>query len=366
MKYTLRLRLLALGFIGLLAVSCSDDDDNDYVVIPEPVSPVIVDLTQVPYEKLSDYKFFDGPMKEQAPAYGLIPYEPASSLFTDYAEKKRFLWLPNDTKATYDADGKVLQMPVGAALVKTFYYNHVQPSNTTKIIETRVMIKKADGWIFAEYKWNDEQTEALLQDGGSTVPITWIDENEVQKSANYRIPSEAECFSCHSVNSITVTPIGIKPQNLNWDYAYASGMQNQLQKLIDFGYLEGGLPENIVSTVDYHDTTKPLELRARSYFDANCAHCHQDGGFAEHYALRFPFSMTEDRHNMGVCVSYEHFVLGFEGRLVTPSDPSRSMVYYRLTTNETNLMMPYLGRTILHEEGAALVEQWINSVTDCP
>lgn len=365
MKYNLRLRLLALGFIAVLAVSCSEDDDNDYVIIPNPESPVILDLTEVPYEKLSDYKFFEGEMKDQKPSYGVIPYEPASALFTDYAEKKRFIWLPKNTKATYDADGKVLELPVGAALIKTFYYDRVQPSNTTKIIETRVMIRKATGWIFAEYLWNEGQTDALLQDGGSTIPITWIDANEVTKSTNYRVPSEAECFTCHHIGE-TVMPIGIKPQNLNWNYAYASGSQNQLEKLIDFGYLEDSLPENIVSTVNYTDTTKPLELRARSYFDSNCAHCHQDGGHAQVYALRFAFSMTEDRHNMGVCVSYSHFVPGFEGRLVTPGDPSRSMVYYRLITDETNLMMPYLGRTIEHEEAASLVAEWINSVTDCP
>ncbi|SCY77420.1 hypothetical protein [Flavobacterium caeni] len=366
MKYNNPLRLLTLGLAFAFLVSCSDDDEQ-YVPIPPAVvtSPVVMDLTQVPYTNLSEYKFFDGDMKEQKPAYGVIPYQPASQLFTDYAEKKRFIWLPKNTKATYDADGKVLELPVGAALIKTFYYNRVQPSNTTKIIETRVMIRKESGWIFAEYVWNDAQTEATLSPGGNNVPLTWIDANDVTKSANYHIPSAAECFTCHNINEVNV-PIGIKPQNLNWNYAYTSGTQNQLQKLIDFGYLEDTLPENIVSTVDFNDTSKPLELRARSYFDANCAHCHQDGGHAENYAMRFPFSQTENRTNMGVCVSHTHYVPGFAGRLVTPGDIDRSMVYYRLTTDEVNLMMPYLGRTILHDEAVALVAEWINSVTDCP
>ena len=75
--------------------SCSDKDD-EYV----PVSPVTVDLTLVPYAKLSDYHFFDGLMKDQIPSLNVIPYEPASSLFTDYASKKRFIWMPDGVAAT--------------------------------------------------------------------------------------------------------------------------------------------------------------------------------------------------------------------------------------------------------------------------
>ncbi len=366
MKHFTHLRLWALGLMAVSIASCSGSDDEQYMIVPPaPESPVVVDLTQVPYDKLSDYQFFEGDLKDQKPAYGVLPYQPASQLFTDYAEKKRFLWLPKNTKATYNSDGTVLELPVGAALIKTFYYNRVQPSNTTKIIETRVMIRKESGWIFAEYVWNDAQTEAMLTPGGTNVAISWLDQNDIAKSTNYHIPNESECFTCHNIDEAEV-PIGIKPQNLNWDYAYASGSQNQLQKLIEFGYLEDALPENIVSTVDFTDASKPLELRARSYFDSNCAHCHQDGGHAESYALRFPFSQTGDRAKMGVCVSFNHFVPGFSGRLVTPGDITRSMVYFRLTTDEPNLMMPYLGRTMQHDEAVSLVADWINSVTDCP
>jgi hypothetical protein len=112
---------------------------------------VVCDLSQVPYPKLSDYHFFDGELKNLQPALGVLSYKPASELFSDYALKKRFVWMPNNTKATYVSDREVLNLPVGAALVKVFYYNTVLPGLTTKIIETRVMIRKSSGWIFAEY-----------------------------------------------------------------------------------------------------------------------------------------------------------------------------------------------------------------------
>ena len=95
----------------LCLVSCSNQD-NEYV----PVSPVLVDLTQVPYAKLSDYKFFEGELKLQNPSLNVIPFEPASSLFTDYAHKKRFVWMPSNVKASYDGDDNVLNFPIASLL----------------------------------------------------------------------------------------------------------------------------------------------------------------------------------------------------------------------------------------------------------
>ncbi|HMK06753.1 MAG TPA: hypothetical protein VK476_04430 [Flavobacterium sp.] len=351
---------LGLSFSILsLGIACSSDG-NEYVPVPIQQSPVVVDLAQVPYAKLSDYKFFSGAMKNQKPAYGVLLYKPVSELFTDYALKKRFVWMPMGTKATYDGDAKVLNLPVGAALVKTFYYNNVQPSNTTRIIETRVMIRKATGWIFADYIWNDEQTEAILQMDGSYTAVSWT-VNGVIKSSNYRIPSELECAACHKISNV-VLPIGIKPQNLN--YKYPDNV-NQLSNWISKGYLENNLPANIVSVIDYNDTSKPLNLRVRSYFDANCGHCHQEGGYGDFYAMRFPFSETTTLANMGVCVTPNHFVPGQTGEIVKPGDLNRSILYYRMNTNDFSYRMPFLGRSITHEEGVGLVGDWILSLTDC-
>lgn len=82
MKIKGLLFLIAISFLA----SCSSDDN--YVDLPEdPISPVFLDLELVPYQKLSEYVFFEGDMKNQMPVYGVLPYEPISSLFTDYAKK---------------------------------------------------------------------------------------------------------------------------------------------------------------------------------------------------------------------------------------------------------------------------------------
>jgi uncharacterized repeat protein (TIGR03806 family) len=361
MKLLLKLTFL-LSLITL--ISCNKDDASEEY-IPVPVTPVIMDLTQVPYPKLSDYKFFDGEMKNQKPVFGVIPYRPESELFTDYAEKKRFIWVPTGLKASYVNDYSALELPVGGALIKNFYYNNVQPSNTTKIIESRIMIRKSNGWIYANYVWNDEQTEAFLDLNGSTEQITWIDNNSVSRTITYDIPNETKCVGCHTISN-EKRPLGIKPQNLNGNYNYADGVYNQLAKWKSLGILENNTPNNINAVVNYKDTSKPLETRVRSYFDSNCAHCHQPGGYADYFDLKLEFKETTDQRNMGVCVTPNHIIPGINGRIVKLGDPSQSTLYYRLTTNDPNYRMPFLGRSVIHTEGAALIEQWILSLTDCP
>ncbi|MFN7014903.1 MAG: hypothetical protein ACK4ON_11605, partial [Bacteroidia bacterium] len=344
------------------------------------VSPVVVDLTQVPYPKLSDYKFFEGEMKDLVPALNVIPYEPSSVLFSDYAHKKRFVWMPPGQKATFDGDAKILNLPVGAVLIKNFYYDNVQPENVTKIIETRIMIRKDSGWIFADYVWNAEQTEAFLDLAGSYTPISWKDENNVIRNVNYRIPSEVQCIVCHKQRVeipggevTTYIPIGIKPQNLNYNYNYGSVSKNQLTKWIEQGYLEDNFtfPSAANTVVNYDDTSKPLESRVRAYFDINCAHCHAQDRHCDYRPMRFAYSETGSANghaNMGVCVptaDMQDFPTAYSS-IIKPGNVDRSMLYYRINTTEESYRMPLHGRTLIHEEGVALIEEWINSLTSCP
>lgn len=355
-----------IAFTSII-ISCSKSDEETYT----EVSPVRVDLTQVPYAKLSDYGFFEGPMKNQKPALDVLIYEPASSLFTDYAHKKRFVWMPKGTKATYSNDGTILNLPVGAALIKNFYYDNVQnitPVGATRIIETRIMIKKSTGWIFAEYVWNADQTEAFLDMAGSNTTVEWKDENNIIRTVdNYRIPSDQQCMTCHKFNEQPI-PIGIKPQNLNHNFSYTTGAKNQLAKWIEVGYLENNLPQSMTSTVNYEDASQPLEMRVRSYLDINCAHCHQTNSHCDYRPMRFAFSETANLSNMGVCIDTQDMA-DFPpalSKIVNPNNINRSMLYYRLNTDNESFRMPLLGRTEIHTEGVALIEQWINSLSTCP
>ena len=85
---------------------------NNAIVAINAIPIVTADLSQVPYNNLSDYHFFIGDIKNLTPSLNVIPYEPASGLFTDYALKKRFVWMPPSVKATYMTDDKVVNFTI--------------------------------------------------------------------------------------------------------------------------------------------------------------------------------------------------------------------------------------------------------------
>ena len=350
--------------ICLTIFSCNSDDN--YIPNPEPeqVSPVVFDITEVPYQTLSEYNFFenelDVELKDLNPVYGVIPYDLNSSLFTDYAKKKRFIWMPDNVSAQYVNDYSSLDFPIGTVLIKNFYYENVQPSNTTRIIETRLMINKSEGWTFANYIWNDEQTEASFSLEGSLTDVEWIQNGET-KNVTYKVPPESECFTCHKIAAIPM-PIGPKPQNLNKNYAYTDGLANQLEKLQEFGYLGGDIPNDINTVINWEDESQPIGSRVRSYLDINCAHCHSESAHCDYRPVRFSFNENDAEINLGVCVEPEE---QFDGLtyIVSPGNISRSMLYFRLSTTIAQRRMPLLGRTLAHEEAVEMVEEWINSLT---
>jgi uncharacterized repeat protein (TIGR03806 family) len=353
--------LLFLITLLVFASSCgSDDPTQDY----EPVSPVVLDLTAAPYDSLSKYKFFEGEMKKLQPAYKVLPYDLNSSLFTDYALKKRFIWMPEGATAAYTSGSEVPNFPVGTILIKNFYYDDVYPDHSTIITETRLMIRKDNDWIFATYVWNDDQTEAVLDMAGSNRRMMWYQNGNV-RSISYHIPSQMECYLCHRKNNKRV-PIGPKPQNINKPYGYADGTENQLSRWVATGYLDS-YPQDILSTINWEDTSQSLELRIRSYLDANCAHCHSEGGQCDYTPMDLAFSQTSNPANLGVCIPPQDFVTGDQTHIIAKQNVEMSLLHFRMSNNDPLEMMPAVGRSVVHEEALLLIEQWINSMdAPCP
>jgi len=355
------------AFLLLLAVavliSCSKDPVGEVAPVApvEGAEKVVFEPSQVPYPTLSAYRFFKLPMAAQRPVAEVLPYEPISALFTDYAEKARFVWMPAGAKASYNGDGNVLQFPESSVLIKNFYYDGVQPGNTRRIIETRILFKRNGQWEFADYVWNAEQTEAYLDMAGSTTPVTWTDGNGITRSISYRIPSAGECQMCHKIGN-TPVPIGPKPQNLNADLVYRDGVRNQLKKWVEHGFLEPGYPKNIMTTVAWDDPTEPLALRARSYLDANCAHCHAPERQCSYRAIRFEYNADGAAANLGICMEPEEPVEPSMTYNIAPGNVARSMVHYRMNTNDEAVRMPLIGRSMIHTEGVALISQYIQSL----
>lgn len=328
-------------------------------------SPVNFDINNVPYATLSEYNFFEGNMVELNPVFGVLPYELITPLFTDYALKKRFVWMPTGLQASYVSDGDIFNFPVGTVIIKNFYYNNVLPENATKVFETRLLIKAQTEWIFAEYIWNEEQNEAHYDMNGRNIPIQWL-QNGQQMEVNYRIPSEAECLMCHKTVGQAI-PIGPKPQNINSIFNYQEGSKNQLQKWEEMGYLESNYPSNILTTVKWNDLSQPADLRMRSYFDSNCAHCHTTGGHCDYRPIKLAFNESADPTNLGVCVEPDEDISFWidenPSHIVMPGDINNSVMYHRMNTTEDAIKMPLIGRSLIHNEAVDLLVEWINSLT---
>jgi hypothetical protein len=225
------------------------------------------------------------------------------------------------------------------------------------------MLKKEDNWYFADYIWNDEQTEATFSLEGSFTNVEFMEADEM-KSTNYRIPSEVECFTCHK-SGLNAVPIGLKPQNLNSMYDFLDGTENQLQKLINEGYLEDNLPATINTVVKWSDETQPIDLRVRSYIDINCAHCHQELSHCDYRPVRFAFDESADAANLGICVDPDEEIEEML-KIVTPGDRETSVMFFRINTEAEEFRMPLLGRSIIHKEAVQMIGDWIDELsTEC-
>ena len=195
-------------------------------------------LAEAPAPKLADYRLFTDDSGRR-PNAGLTPYALNTPLFSDYAEKFRFLYLPPGTKAKYRSDG-AFEFPVGATLVKTFAYpaDLRRPNDDVRYLETRLLIRKKAGWVALAYVWNAQQTEAVLKRAGARLPVSFVDPRGKAQQIDYAVPNQNQCKECHQLDK-TLTPIGPKARNLNGTYAYREGAENQLAHWSRLGLLTG-------------------------------------------------------------------------------------------------------------------------------
>lgn len=296
--------------------------------------------------RLSDYGFF-ADLAAEHPAARVHSYELITPLFSDYAEKHRFLYVPSGARAAYQGPG-LIDLPVGAALIKTFGYR--ADDGQYRKIETRVLLHRADGWAAVSYAWAADGSDALLKRAGGRVPVTFTDPSGATRSISYAIPNQNQCKECHSLAG-KITPIGPKVRNLN-----APG---QLAALVKAGLLDR-VPTNAAHVARWDDASAPLADRARAYLDVNCAHCHNPAGAASNSGLFLDYDRT-DAVQRGIA---KHPVAAGRGSgtahvVIDPGNPDDSILIYRLSSTEPGVAMPELGRATVHKEGVAMLRQWI-------
>lgn len=290
---------------------------------------------------LSDYELYKGDYSNLAPSNGIIEYELATPLFTDYAAKQRLIRLPEGKKLQVNPDGS-FSYPDSTLIAKTFYYQSIQKEDSHEydIIETRLLYFLDNKWNVAVYEWNRDQTEAYLIEDGKTRDAKWVTPDGNRKSTKYKIPSLAECTTCHQ-SSNKVVPLGAELANMNVTIRIDNESINQIDHLKNKGLFHTSQLSQIDSFPKWDDTEKPLNRRARAYLDVNCSHCHTKSGFAGYTSLHLDYET---------------------GFAQTGIAQHKRNIRQRMRSKWKGEKMPLIGTTIIHDEGVELIEQYLNEL----
>lgn len=326
----------------------------------------------------------DGPLPERLSELGVllrdpdalgpisgVAYDLGHPLFSDYARKYRTVHLPAGAAARpAGGDAATLRFPVGTWITKTFYYpardgrvrlgaapifaGPEAPLATTdmRLLETRVLRHTASGWEAVSYVWGEDGREAFKARAGALFTLA-SDDGEV---FDYLVPDANQCAGCHATDhgSGALAPIGPKPGNLA---AVRVGEVDQYTAWRDRGLVQGPAAE---------PWPRVGAGAVRAYLDANCAHCHSDVGAADTAGLDLGFDAP--REALGLCKSPVAAGRGSGGRAwdLSPGDPDASILLYRMDHRDPGVMMPELGRSLVHREGVAAVRAWISAMEgDC-
>ena len=369
---------LALLLLALVLFSCSHAPaDVTFHADDNPAS-------------LSEWGLFTIAPGHIAPHAGMVTYDLATPLFSDYAQKWRTIWMPKGVHAAYDPD-QWFDFPVGTIVTKTFYYTTPATKDPqgsgivlkatpalyqtgvdgldlthVRLIETRLLVKRTGGWVALPYVWNADGTDATLARTGAEIPLEMRD-GTTQAQFVYSVPNQNQCAGCHAQDYHTraIDPIGLKARHLNRDFPGAGGEINQLRRLVAMGYLTGvpGAPKigaGVPRNADWQDANAGVAADARAYLDINCSHCHNAVGAARTSGLWLD-AKTLDPRVLGLCKPPVAAGRGTGDRSfdVIPGHPERSIIPYRMASTDPGEMMPELGRALEHEEGVDLISRYI-------
>ncbi len=302
--------------------------------------------------RLADYGLFDAAGR---PAPGVQRYTLNTPLFSDGAEKYRYVWLPPGTRADYRASGP-LAFPVGTVLVKRFAFpaDARAPGTNLTPIETRLLIHRPSGWVALSYV--EEGGEAVLKRAGKRIAVTQIGSDGKAMTIDYAVPNQNQCKTCHQSGE-AITPIGPTGGNLN------DGRQLQMWQAS--GRLAGLPADGGVRLARWDNVAEPLDARARAYLAVNCGHCHNRAGFASNSGLWLD---PEEREPAHIGINKRPVAAGRgSGGLevsIAPGAPDKSILLHRMLSSEPGVMMPQFGRSLVHAEGVALLRQWIAAMPD--
>ena len=310
--------------------------------------------------RLSETGFFKQTAQQQ-PAPGVMPYEVNASRWADGATSQRWVGFPNGSgvKIAPASKGVVFggqwQLPAGAVFAKT-YSLEMERGNAGSAQKIETQILHFDGSLCGmyTYRWNDEQTDAVLVSAKGEEADFQIKNPQAPggiTEQKWKFLARSECGRCHTMWT-GFTP-GFNKLQLDRPTQTAAGRQVDLLSQI------GLIPDEPV-LADPHGNRGSLEVRARSYLHANCSTCHRyNGGGVVPSMMNIDLPLKEARL---VDVAPVQGDLGLPaGRVIAKGDPARSVLLYRMTTAGRG-HMPYVGAESVDDRGVLLVRDWIASL----
>jgi uncharacterized repeat protein (TIGR03806 family) len=371
-----------LWLLGIFVVSLGCQKESDMGLQPAseppskpaPVSAQVIPLKSTvnidvsarrPAMKLSEYGLFED-MTKQIPSAGVIPYVLNAWSFVDNASQRGLVYIPPDQTAGYQSD-QAFTFPTGSVLIQhiRFPLDQRHPAEGDRLVETRLLIHMAKGWVGVPYLWNDDFTDAERSVIGAKTDINWTRSDGTPGSFKYVTPNMNECKRCH-VNEDRMLPIGVTAANLNQSMTFGGSETNQLKHWQALGLLEG-VPDDVHDVPrlpDWRDASAAtVERRARCWLDVNCSHCHNPHGPASTSGLDLTFGQDQPVR-YGVYKPPVAAGRGSQGLRfsIVPGRPDESFLVHRIGSVELGVMMPPLGRSGVDHEGVALIRAWITEM----
>lgn len=283
-----------------------------------------------------------------------IHYTPGLVLWSDGAEKDRYLSLPPGTVIdTTDMDAWVF--PVGTRAWKEFRVDGV-------LVETRFLWKRSEtSWVEATYIWDADGRSARL---GDHVTPTIL-------PSGYEIPATRTCALCHDGASDTL--LGIEAITLG--LAAAEGVT--LTSLASAGSLSAPPP---TTTIALPEDATGRAAAALGYVHVNCGMpCHSERGVSAytHFFGRLraeefwpsPGGVlgtveTSDTYRTGVNaeVMIATYSSAFPGtQLITPGAHATSLVWV-LPHRRGLRQMPPVVSHVVDDVGTQAIADWIDAL----
>ncbi len=296
-------------------------------------------------------------------AEGVRPYQPRFSLWTDGADKERFIYLPPGTQIdTRDPDHWVF--PIGTRIYKTFAYDGV-------LVETRVFVKEQLGtgpivWDMRTYAWNAEQ------DAVRDVTNEPLSLRENVLGTEHDIPSGAQCQECHSSSLDATNSFTAIQLNHDLGGVTLADLRNEGLMTHDIEPGMAGIPGT------------PAEVEALGYLHANCGNCHRQtppgegcvgagcaSGLLLWVNVGVPSVEATSTYQTAVGVPGGYPLPSVTGACrVHPGQPDMSTLVYRMAQRGTSAQMPPLGTELAHSAGIDVVRAWIAGLradaSSCP